>query len=153
MDGTEPMTLKKEATHRSNGFTLIELMIAVMVIAILAVMATVSYHRYAYRSRRTDAHHMLMTIAHSEERWYATYNRYTDNLSKLGQDVDANGSPHAYYELALIIGGGDAQTYEATATPINAQATDICGVLTIDNAGRKTPAREDMYANANGSCW
>lgn len=139
--------------ERLRGFSLIEMMIAVAVVAVLAAMATLAYGRYAFRSRRTDAHHMLMMVAHGEERWYATYNRYTDDVSKLGYDAGDAYSSHAYYELALTVDDAAAQSYMATAIPINAQASDACGALSIDNMGHKTPDRDDATANANGSCW
>jgi type IV pilus assembly protein PilE len=138
--------------ERARGFSFVEVMIAIAIIAALTAMATMAYGRYAFRSRRTDAHHMLMTIAHGEERWYATYNRYTDDASKLGYDSDALSS-HAYYELTLTVADAAAQSYVATAAPINAQASDTCGVLSIDNMGHTTPGRDDPEANANGHCW
>jgi type IV pilus assembly protein PilE len=134
---------------RMRGFSLIEIMIAVVVAALLMAMATTAYSRYVFRARRADAHHMLMTIAHAEERWYATYNRYTDDVSKLGYGA----SPHAYYELTVTVDDAAAQGYVATAMPIDAQASDACGELTIDNAGHKMPNGDDGAANANGNCW
>jgi type IV pilus assembly protein PilE len=138
---------------RMRGFSLIEMMIAVAVMAVVTAIATMAYGRYAYRSRRADAHHMLMTIANGEERWYATYNRYTDDLSKFGYDSNLPLSPHAYYELTLTVDDAAAQSYVATAIPINGQASDTCGALSIDSSGHKTPDRDDVGANANGSCW
>jgi type IV pilus assembly protein PilE len=128
---------------RLRGFTLFELVIAVAIAAILATLAVTSYSHYVFRTRRADAKHMLMSIAHSEERWYATYNRYTDPFI----------SPHGYYEMTLTIAGADAQAYVVTAMPIGSQAEDVCGHLTIDNAGNKAPSRMDASANANGNCW
>ncbi|GLQ46402.1 type 4 fimbrial biogenesis protein PilE [Dyella lipolytica] len=137
---------------RSRGFTLLELIIVTGIVAVLAALATASYGRYALRAHRADAHRMLMTIAHAEERWYATYNRYTDDLSKFGYD-NPGISPHAYYEVALAVSGTTAQAYVVTAMPINSQAADVCGSLSIDNKGNKTPERNDEVANANGRCW
>jgi len=139
--------------ERAKGFSLIEILIAVSVAAVVMAMATMAYGRYTFRSRRTDAQHMLMTIAHGEERWYATYNRYTDDVSKLGYDVGDAYSSHAYYALTLTVADVAAQSYVATATPINAQASDACGALSIDDKGHKLPHRDDATANANGSCW
>lgn len=137
---------------RSRGFTLLELMITTAIIAILAALATASYGLYTFRARRAEAHQMLMTIAHGEERWYATYNRYTDDLSKFGF-ADPAVSPHAYYEVTLATTDADGQGYMATAMPIHNQVGDKCGSLTIDNTGKKTPDRTGPAANANGNCW
>ena len=137
---------------RLRGFTLLELVIVMAIVSILGALAAASYGRYAFRARRADAKHMLMTIAQGEERWYATYNRYTDDLGKFGY-ADPAISPHAYYEVTLAVEGKDAQAYVVSAIPINNQTDDTCGSLTIDNIGNKTPDRTDAVANANGNCW
>jgi type IV pilus assembly protein PilE len=139
--------------ERIRGFGLIEIMIALVVAAVLMAMATMAYNRYAFRARRSDAHHMLMTIAQGEERWYATYNRYTDDVSTFGYGAADSLSSHTYYQLTLVVSDAAAQRYVAMATPINAQASDVCGELTVDSAGHKTPGREDVATNANGNCW
>jgi type IV pilus assembly protein PilE len=137
---------------RSRGFTLLELVIVTTIVAILAALAVASYGRYALRAHRADAHQILMAIAHGEERWYATYNRYTDDLSKFGYD-NPGISPHGYYEVTLVVTGATSQGYVATAMPINSQAGDVCGSLSIDNRGNKAPDRNDGVANGNGNCW
>jgi type IV pilus assembly protein PilE len=139
--------------ERIRGFSLMEMMIVAALVAILAAIATTAYSRYAYRSRRAEAHRMLMGIAQSEERWYATYNRYTDDLSKLGYDANESTSLHTYYALALSVDDKKAQSYVATAEPIHGQASDACGVMSINDTGHRTPSRDDAAANTNGSCW
>lgn len=137
--------------ERMRGFSLIELLIVMGIAAILAALASQSYSRYVLRSHRTDAHHTLMAIAQAQERWYATYNRYTDDLSKLGY-ADAALSPNGYYEMAMSVMDDDGQGFIATATPVGPQRNDVCGSLSIDHAGRKLPGR-DSGANTNGNCW
>lgn len=137
---------------RSRGFTLLELIIVVAIVAILAAIATQSYARYAFRSHRTDAHQTLMAVAQAQERWYATYNRYAEDLSKLGF-ADPTVSSHGYYHVVLSVAGDAAQGFVATAMPVERQAGDVCGALSIDHAGRKLPDSADTEANANGKCW
>jgi type IV pilus assembly protein PilE len=137
---------------RSRGFSLLELIIAVAIAAILAALASSTYRRYVLRSHRADAHQALMAIANGEERWYATHNRYTDDLSHFGYGEPAT-TQHGHYQLEMEVDGDSAQSFLVMAIPINAQARDVCGSLSIDNKGGKIPAPEDHLANANGACW
>jgi type IV pilus assembly protein PilE len=140
--------------ERSRGFSLLELIIVVAIAAILAAVATSTYGSYVLRSRRADARQALMTIAHGEERWYATYNRYTDDLRQFGYpDGAAATSPHGYYELALAVDGDAAQSFTVTAIPVQVQAGDVCGSLSIDSRGNKLPGQDDAAVNGNGKCW
>ncbi|WP_158545057.1 type IV pilin protein [Dyella monticola] len=137
---------------RSHGFTLMEVITVVAIVAILAALAAQSYTRYAFRSRRTDAHQALAAIAQAQERWYAAHNRYTADLADLGY-VNPALSPHGYYEVALSVDGDDGQDFVVTAMPIHQQANDACGNLSIDHAGYTRPDKADVAANANGRCW
>ena len=58
--------MKRPAT----GFTLIELMIAVAVVAILATFAFPSYARYMMRMHRTQAESYLMQIAQRQQQYF-----------------------------------------------------------------------------------
>lgn len=138
--------------ERSRGFSLIELIVVLGIVAIVAAIANQSYMRYVFRSHRTDAQQILLAIAQAQERWYATYNRYADDLGKLGYG-DPTLSEHGYYQVTLSAVDDAAQGFVATAMPIDRQAGDVCGSLSIDNAGRKLPGRDDAEANANGKCW
>lgn len=138
--------------ERQRGFTLLEVIIVMALAAILAALAVSSYGRYVLRTHRADAHQALMAIAHGEERWYATYNRYTDDLGQFGY-VEPAVSPHGHYELTLVVDGDAAQSFTATAVPLHTQATDVCGSLSINNRGNKLPKHDDAKANANGRCW
>lgn len=136
----------------ARGFTLLELMIVVMVMAILATIAVTSYNRYAFRARRADGQELLMRVANAQERYYATFNKYggepvTGDL-KLGSVTSEKG----YYTVALK--STDAtKDYTATATPIDGQSKDACGPLSIDSKGTKLPASTDTAKNSNGRCW
>lgn len=135
----------------TRGFTLLELMVVVVIIAILAAIAYPSYARYAFRARRADAQNLLMHIATAQERFYSTYNKYTDNLPALGYD-DTPTSENGYYTAGVQI-ADKGQGFTATATPQGVQASDACGALSIDNTGDKQPDASDAALNSNGSCW
>ena len=128
---------------RQRGFTLIELMIVVVIIAILSAIAYPAYTRYVYKSRRADAYAALNQDQAIMERCYAQYFSYTPNpacpaLSSL--------SPQNFYRIATS--NLTATTYTLTATPQGAQAGDTqCTSLSLDQAGNKTST------GPGSNCW
>ena len=53
----------------------------------------------------------------------------------------------------VATGSTSAQAYTATVTPQDAQATDTCGALAINDSGIKTPLATSTSSALNGSCW
>ncbi len=69
---------------KTLGFSLIELMIVVAIIAILAAISYPSYRDSVRKSRRVDAKSVLTDIAQMQETFYARNGRYTDDMTDLG---------------------------------------------------------------------
>lgn len=131
------------------GFSLIELMAALAIVAVLAAVAVPAYGRYTYRARRVDGKELLWRIAHAQERYYATYNRYGE-LPDLGF-AEPVLSDKGFYKLTLRLAG--LQSFMATASPLAMQLADACGALALDDTGKQTPGTDDVVANSNGGCW
>lgn len=146
--------------NKMGGFTLLELMVVVVIIAILATFAMVNYSKYGYRARRADGKEALARVASAQERYYTNYNKYAATLTDLGFKAAPpcnilGASEKCYYVVTTANGAsGDNSTYTLTGTPqAPSQNNDVCGNLTIDNTGQKLPAPNTMPANSNGSCW
>ena len=66
----------KCSNHSSQGFTLIELMIVVVIIGILAAVAVPAYFNHILRSRQADAYHNMLDIKAAQEMIYSLENAY-----------------------------------------------------------------------------
>ncbi|SIQ38936.1 type IV pilin protein [Marinobacterium stanieri] len=122
--------------HRSKGFTLVEIMVAVAIVGIMAAIALPAYFQYVTDARRSDGRANLLQLAQFMERYYTANGRYVDaagNAPALPFIEAPRDGADKFYDLAL--GVITAQTYTLTATPKNALAGDACGTLTLNQAG------------------
>lgn len=123
------------ARSRASGFTLIELMIAVGVIAVLSTLAASSYQYAMAKGDRATAISDINEIAQAMERFY-TYNRvYTNDFGDLSMGADNSYSiddPAGLYTYSI----GVPNTQAPASVP---QAGDQSGQSYV------------IYANTNGS--
>ena len=134
---------------KSNGFTLIELIITVAIIAILAGIAYPQYTKMIQKSKRKDAVFALTDIASRQERYFAEYNVYTATVTNLG--LSNNLSPDGLYTISLTV-GTPTVTFSATATPVStgSQASDAsCATLVLSSTGAKT----STGTASSSVCW
>jgi type IV pilus assembly protein PilE len=137
---------------RTRGFTLLELMVVLVIIAILAALAIPTYGRYAFRAHRADGQELLLRVATAQERFYSSNNVY-GTLKEVGFENPAISEKQYYSVTVAFPAGSGSQAFVATAAPVGGQANDVCGSLTIDNTGTKTPGPASAASNSNGSCW
>ncbi len=124
----------------ARGFTLIELMIVVVVVAILSTVAYPSYHEFIVKSKRAEGKAALLEAAQSLERHFTNYNTYPSNLTTAGvRTFSGDNAAKAAYTIAIAAGttGSLASSFALTATPANGHADPKCGNLSIDQLGRK----------------
>jgi type IV pilus assembly protein PilE len=146
-------------TRRSQGVTLIELMITVAIVAIIAAIAIPSYSSYVLRSHRVEAKSALLNLAAMEERLYSTQNLYSLIPSQLGYTggafpvVVGNG----YYQVNVTNVAAATTTtpatYTVTATPVagGMQVSDAaCTSFTVDQTGTQSATGS---ATATVDCW
>lgn len=127
---------------RQAGFTLIELMIAVAIVAILARIAMGVYKQYVIRSNRADAEQVLLQVAQAAERWYVVNNSYsTFDLGNAGLNYSPTTATSSTYTYIIsrptALNPNTAQAFVFQATPNSAKVNARDGVLTISSTGAK----------------
>ena len=134
---------------RQAGFTLIEAVVTVAVIAVLASIAYPSYQGQLVKANRSAAQQFMLDVASREQQVLLDLRSYVAVSATANfPNAPTNASPG----LNLTVPGGTtgkytfvvttptATTFTVTATPVagSSQASD--GALTLDHAGTKTPA-------------
>jgi len=136
--------------NRSQGFSLIELMIAVVIVGILAAVAIPMYSDYVTRSRRADGQATLMQVAQELERCYTQFSKYNDNsCSVVNGGVVSETSDQGFYVISASGGALTESNFTLIATPQNEQANDTdCKTLTLTHLGEQSATGDDP-----DSCW
>lgn len=128
-----------------SGFTLVELIVVIAIIAVLVAIATPAYYSYVMKSRRADAKVALSEISQRLEGYYADNNKYASDFDRLklgnaGFVKKGSGyqSKDGWYQLSIEVKDND-QKYTLKATPQGAQASDgRCMEFALDSTGKKT---------------
>jgi len=126
---------------KQKGFTLIELMIVVAIIAILGAIAFPSYQDQVRKTRRASAKADLMELASYMERYF------TENNTYVGATIAASGIANDNYAFTNPIPGLGATAYTLTVVPAGGQAADGCGTMTLTQTGVKA------HTGAEAGCW
>ena len=120
--------MARQSCSTARGFTLVELMIAATVAALLAGLAWPSLRDTLLRSRRVDATTALQRLQLAQERFRAAQGGYAVRLDLLPGSGPRSADGH--YQLSLRADGPDR--YLAHATAIGLQASDAgCELLTL----------------------
>lgn len=130
-----------------RGFTLIELMITVGIVAILVAIAYPSYADSVRKSRRGQAKADLVSAAQIAERYRSINDSYTGLSVGTGStdEISPNSPQEGTARYTLALSNHTATTFTLTATPNTGtdQASDTCGALSITETGAKRHSAGD----------
>ena len=140
-----------------RGVTLIELLIAIAIAALVAAIAIPGYRRYLIRAQRSEAKIALLQLQTAQEKYYLQYNLYTKDVTGSSSATTPGlGLPGvtetAKYDIAVTTLGASAQSYTATASPHagGGQTEDLqCADFTITDGG----VRGNSGTSTSEMCW
>jgi type IV pilus assembly protein PilE len=136
----------RDLRFSGRGFTLIELMMVIAIVAIILTFSIPSYREYVLRANRTEAMNFVLETAACQERVFTKINRY-DADRCIDNSLTANG----LYNVTITTFDAD-QNFRLTAVPQGAQADDSCGFLTLDNTGVKRSENATTEVQ-HADCW
>jgi type IV pilus assembly protein PilE len=148
--------------RKAEGFTLIELMIVLVIVAALLLIALPAYQNSVIKSNRAAGKGILLDIAARQEQYFINNKIYSDELDKLGYDVDGADAFYvnnqveksnaaagdSVYKIQVVL--LSTLTYSITATPLTRQLKDVmCKAFTITSEG----VRSSSGTASSSECW
>ncbi len=145
-----------------DGFSLVELMLSITIVAVLASIMLPAYQGQVRKSQRSIGRAALLEVLARQEQFFVLNKHYADKLVLLGYASDpvtiasdgeevATSSSRKIYSISLQDALPDEmpQRYDLSATPQLSQGKDLlCGVLMISSRGTKSAS-----AGATADCW
>ena len=129
--------------RRRAAFTVIEVVIALAIVAILLALAVPGYLRYLQRADRAEAVRALLAASACQERVRATGGYYDTGQCLDGLDNDA-------WAFRFDPADDDATlAFTVIAEPVRTRGGDVCGRLSLDQSGTRAISGD----GAVGDCW
>ena len=124
-----------QANHR--GFTLIELMIVLAIVAILAAVAYPAYTRHIIKGNRSAAQSQMMDIAARQQQFLLSDRAYASKAALQASGYSLPTELGGRYDFSVSLGTGTVPAFTVTFEAKGAQLSD--GALTLSSEGVKLP--------------
>lgn len=141
------------------GFTLIELMVVIAIVAILVMIAMPGYESYIRKTKRSLGKGELLAVQARQEQFFADNKQYATDLSNLGYgsspyainsdgvEVDVTSVDRIYL---IKLSSATTTAFTLEAVPQGRQAPDPeCGTFSITNTSVKSISGNSSLSN----CW
>ena len=118
----DPRRRGRDGILTQHGFQLIELLIAMAVVSLLAMVAIPSYGRYRDKVDNATAAADITSITQAIERYYTENNRYPDDLNEVNMATLQDPWKHSYQYLRINgagLKGKAALRKDKNLVPIN----------------------------------
>lgn len=147
--------------QKQRGFTLIEVMIVALIIAILGGIAYPSYMNQVRKTGRTDAKVALGDVAQRLQRCFTTNSTYKpddEDVCTVVDEVTSSAgieSPDGKYKITMDDAEHTASTFELIAEPVAGdlqEGDEECAVFKLNQAGKRYSESSDG-AETTDDCW
>ena len=119
------MKQNRHTDKRQRGFTLLELMIALMILGILATFALPAYQSYVATSQEGVARSNIMTIEMFQEDFFLRTGAYANNLANIAAiDAAIGWDPRSDDGITYSIANSDGTFYDVTA--VHPEGFSVC---------------------------
>ena len=139
------MALHNANTVRQTGFTLIELMVAVSIVAILATIAWPAYTDYVRRGQLAEVPGQLASTRVALEQYFQDNRSYVSSGTTCGVTMPSTSQ---YFSYSCT---GSATTYTLTAAGVSSKPTSGYSYTLDQDNNKKTVTFKG--ATVNKSCW
>lgn len=136
--------------NAQRGFTLIEVLIVAVIVAVLTAIALPQYTAYVQRSHRAKARAALMQAAQWLERAATAQGAYPERAAIPSGVLTVEGDRYTIDFKTL-----SSSAFVLQATPRDAQARDECGVFELNEAGLRTQSATALVPAplSSQACW
>ena len=142
-------------TRPAAGFTLIEVAIALAIVAITTTFAIASYRGHLLRAYRIEAVQALLSAAAEQEKFHLAHGHYGDRLDAVAGS-EPPGLPVASRTLRgryrLAVEAADPSAFRIVALVADERDDSLCARMIIDESGRRT-ATDAAGGDSTIKCW
>lgn len=151
---TPDLQLGRPRVASDRGFTLVELVTVMAIVAILTAIALPQYRQFIARGHRSEARSTLTHAAQWMERWRTEQGVYQTSPQNAAPPVlppllQQSPPPPSAASYNITVATPTPATYTLTATPVGPMAADACGNLWLDSTG----LRGNTGALDINTCW
>jgi len=143
--------------RQHKGFSLVELMVTVAVVATIAAVAIPSYRQYVMRASRADATAALLRLASNQERFYLQNNTYASDAEMGDAPPDGlgmAGTERGFYALSIESDDLTARYLAKATVAVGEDQEDDtdCVEFSVNEQGLRAAENSDGGDNTD-RCW